>query len=71
LRLERRLELRPGSVHCILIADELHQVEPIVYISEAWPPGDYFTPDAENAIVYDSLESIRNEGWLPSYLLGT
>lgn len=69
LQVERRTELRPGNAYCLLMADELYQVQPTVYFSENWPPGEWFTPNEERAMAYTSLEELRSNGWKPYYLL--
>lgn len=69
LRVERRTELRTDSPFCVLVANELHEVEPTVYFSDNYPPGDWFTPDHERAMEYASLEEVKNNGWKPYYLL--
>jgi hypothetical protein len=69
LQLERRTELRPDSPYCVLVADELHSVEPVVFFSDNWPPGEWFSPDVERAIAYQTLDEVRSNGWRPRFLL--
>ena len=69
LRVERRKDLRPGSPYCLVIANELHDVEPTVYFSESWPLDELFTPERDKSMSYESLMELAKAGWRPFYLV--
>ena len=69
LRVERRKELRADSPYCVVIANELHDVEPTVYFADYWPIDDAFTAQRERAMAYASLPELAQAGWRPFYLV--
>ena len=69
LRVERRKELRPGSPYCVVIANELHDVEPTVYFTDSWPIDEQFTAEREKSMPYPNLIDLAQAGWRPFYLV--
>jgi len=69
LRIERRTELRPGSPFCVVVANELHDVDPTVYFTDDWPVSDDTDLHRDRAMEYSSLDEIASAGWKPFYLV--
>ena len=68
LRLERRHVLRSGGPFCLLIANQIDDVDPTVYLADEWPPREGWVPDV--GLSYQSFDDLVSDGWKPFYLLG-
>ncbi len=68
LRVERRLELRPGSPFCFVWARNEIETEPNVLMGPTWPPDEDLDIEETYRFAYDSVEAIAAEGWRVVYL---
>lgn len=68
LRVERRADQRPNSPFCVLVSNDLNEVDPVIYLAQTWPPPKNFAPTIERALTYTSMDEIVSAGWRPSYL---
>ena len=69
LRIERRTQSRAGQMTCVLVSNELHEVESVVYLCDAWPPDGNGLPEPRVAIEYDSIDVLARDRWRPFSLL--
>ena len=68
LRVERRADQRPGSSYCLLVSNDLDEVDPVIYLCDTWPPPKNYVPDRARSLSYGSIDEILDAGWRPSYL---
>ena len=68
LRVERRVEQRPGMPFCFVRSTPELQVEPFVLMGPTWPPDADVDIDETFRFAYESVDDIASNGWRVVYM---
>lgn len=66
LQLERRQEKRSQSPVCMLVSNELNEVEPTIYVADTWPLAEDYVPRRDRSLRYATFAQVADAGWRPS-----
>ena len=63
IRVDRRIDPREGQGTCFVRADEEGRVEPVVYVTPAWPPREDIEPIVVVSFAFQDFRSLVKQGW--------